>query len=130
MTKLLATIHSRLGRTQAPVFLHFRVVAGLAVAALALLSAQHLFAAEKVNLQVTGYQIDADLDPAAHTLKATAKVSVTALDNVSTAVFQLHSALRVNKVSQTLLPETGYRREQRRVDDAWQKRQNCSNDGG
>ncbi|HEY0794796.1 MAG TPA: M1 family aminopeptidase [Acidisarcina sp.] len=66
---------------------------------LATLSIHPAFAAEKQNLQITGYVIDATLDPAAHSLKATARVSVTALDSVSTAVFQLHGALKVDKVT-------------------------------
>jgi aminopeptidase N len=75
-----------------------------------LLLSQPAFAAEKQNLQVTGYVIDATLDPDAHSLKATAKVSVTALDSVSTAVFQLHGALKVDKVTdQTNAVLTGER---------------------
>ena len=42
--------------------------------------------------------IDAELDPAAHTLKATAKVTFTATDTVSNAVFELHNALKVDSV--------------------------------
>jgi aminopeptidase N len=58
-----------------------------------------LFAAERATLQVTAYTIDAELDPAAHTLNATAKVTFTALADLDTAVFQLHNALRVVKVT-------------------------------
>ncbi|HEY0759382.1 MAG TPA: M1 family aminopeptidase [Acidisarcina sp.] len=84
-------------------------LAALALAAL-LLGGVRLQAAERQNLQVTNYVIDADLDPAAHTLKATARVSVTAVDTVSTAVFQLHGALRVSRVTdQTNAVLTGER---------------------
>ena len=51
------------------------------------------------QLQVTGYVIDAKLDPAMHTLTATAKVSVTALEDVSTAVLELNNNLRVTKIT-------------------------------
>ena len=62
------------------------------------LTAPHLLAAERANINVTGYVIDAQLDPAAHTLKATAKVTFTATDTLSAAVFELHNALKVDSV--------------------------------
>ena len=58
----------------------------------------HLFAAERSNINITGYVIDAQLDPAEHTLKATAQVTFTATDNISAAVFELHNALKVDSV--------------------------------
>jgi aminopeptidase N len=58
----------------------------------------HLLAAERSNINITAYVIDAQLDPAAHTLKATAKVTFTATDNVTAATFELHSALKVDSV--------------------------------
>jgi aminopeptidase N len=57
-----------------------------------------LFAAERSTINITGYAIDAQLDPAEHTLKATAKVTFTATDNISAAVFELHNALKVESV--------------------------------
>ena len=60
--------------------------------------APHLFAAERSTINITGYVIDAQLDPAEHTLKATAKVTFTATDNISAAVFELHNALKVESV--------------------------------
>jgi aminopeptidase N len=60
--------------------------------------APHLYAAERSNLNITGYVIDAQLDPAEHTLKATAKVTFTATDTVSTAIFELHNALKIDSV--------------------------------
>ncbi len=51
------------------------------------------------QLQVTGYVIDAKLDPATHNLTATAKVSVTALEDVSTAILELNNNLRVTKIT-------------------------------
>jgi len=62
------------------------------------LAAPHLYAAERSNINITGYVIDADLDPSEHTLKATAKVTFTATDGVSTAIFELHNGLKVESV--------------------------------
>ncbi len=56
------------------------------------------------NLEVTGYVIDADLDPAAGKLTATAQVSVTALEDLSTATFELNNGLRVTKLTQAGKP--------------------------
>src|SRR5579871_3160751 len=66
--------------------------------ALVSVSSPHLFAAERSNINITAYVIDAQLDPATHTLKATARVTFTALDNVSSATFELHNALKVDSV--------------------------------
>jgi hypothetical protein len=57
------------------------------------------FAVEKIHLRVDDYQIDADLNPHSHVLKARAKVSFTALDDLSVAVFELNNALRLTKVT-------------------------------
>ena len=50
-------------------------------------------------INVTGYVIDATLNPADHQLHATAKVTFTALDALPVASFELHSALKVVRVS-------------------------------
>ena len=71
----------------------------LATALLAVCGAPATFAAEKSTINITAYNIDAQLDPDAHTLKATARVTFTALDTLDTAVFQLHNALKVDKVT-------------------------------
>jgi aminopeptidase N len=71
----------------------------LLLGVLLLCAAPHLFAAEKPTLQITGYTIDAELKPADHTLTAVTKVTFTALDSVDTAVFELHGALKVDKVT-------------------------------
>src|SRR6202789_3391435 len=60
--------------------------------------ASHVYGAERSNINITGYVIDAQLDPAEHTLKATAKVTFTATDTVSTAIFELHNALKIDSV--------------------------------
>ena len=58
-----------------------------------------LYAAAKPNIDITGYVIDLQLDPAAHTMNATAHVAFTAEDAIDTAVFELHTALKVDKVT-------------------------------
>jgi aminopeptidase N len=55
--------------------------------------------AQRPTIDITAYNIDAELDPDAHTLKATAKVTFAALQPIDTAVFQLHGALKVDKVT-------------------------------
>src|ERR1700678_4013426 len=64
-----------------------------------LVVAPHLFAAERSTINITGYVINAQLDPGDHTLKATAKVTFTATDTISAAVFELHNALKVDSVT-------------------------------
>ena len=56
-------------------------------------------AAEKMRLRVDDYQIDAELSPHSHQIKARAKVKFTALEDLSAAVFELHNDLRVTKVT-------------------------------
>ncbi|MBW4026757.1 MAG: tetratricopeptide repeat protein [Acidobacteria bacterium] len=56
-------------------------------------------AATKPVIDVTGYSIQAELSPADHKLSATAKVTFTALDNLDAVIFQLHGALKVEKVT-------------------------------
>jgi aminopeptidase N len=55
-------------------------------------------AAEKERLRVDDYQIDAELLPQTHKLTATAKVKVTALEDLSVATFQLNNSLRITKL--------------------------------
>lgn len=56
-------------------------------------------AADKPSFQINSYVIDADLDPVSHHLTATVQVNFTALETAETLVFQLHNALKVNKVT-------------------------------
>src|SRR5579872_4656146 len=56
------------------------------------------WAAEKVHLRVEDYQIDAEITPHLHQISARAKVKFTALQDLNTAVFELHNALRVTRV--------------------------------
>jgi len=55
-------------------------------------------AAEKAHLRVEDYQIEAELTPHLHQISARAKVKFTALQDLNTAVFELHNALRVTRV--------------------------------
>jgi len=54
---------------------------------------------EKPTINISAYTIDAQIDPDAHTLKATAKVVFTPLETLDTVVFQLHGALKVDSVT-------------------------------
>jgi predicted negative regulator of RcsB-dependent stress response len=75
-----------------------------------LLAAPRLFAADKAAIQVTAYSIDAELKPADHTLTAVTKVTFTALEPIETAVFELHGALKVDKVTDAAnIPLSGER---------------------
>jgi aminopeptidase N len=71
----------------------------LLLTAMLVLTVPHLVAAERSNINITGYVIDAQLDPAEHSLKATARVTFTATDTVSAAIFELHNALKVESVT-------------------------------
>jgi aminopeptidase N len=74
----------------------------LALAALAALPSLPLLAQQlpaRPTLNITSYDISARLDPAAHALNATARVTLTALDNLDAVTFQLHPALKVTAVT-------------------------------
>ncbi|MGH9586188.1 MAG: M1 family aminopeptidase, partial [Acidobacteriaceae bacterium] len=53
----------------------------------------------KPAIDITGYTIDATLNPAKHTLEATTAVTFTANQAVPVAEFQLHGALKVDQVT-------------------------------
>jgi aminopeptidase N len=52
-------------------------------------------------LQVTGYSIDAQLDPVAQRLTATAAVTFTAVQDLTSATFELNNGLRITKITGT-----------------------------
>ncbi|HET9744044.1 MAG TPA: M1 family aminopeptidase [Terriglobales bacterium] len=56
-------------------------------------------AAEKPRIQISDYVIDAELAPKTHHLTANAKVKFTALEDISTAIFELNNAMRVTRVT-------------------------------
>ena len=53
----------------------------------------------RVQMQVTGYVINADLYPADNKLSATAAVTFTALEDLSAPVFELNNGLQLTKVT-------------------------------
>src|SRR5580698_3430633 len=69
----------------------------LALCLMALVTAPS-WAAEKAHLRVEDYQIEVELTPHLHQISACAKVKFTALQDLNTAVFELHNALRVTRV--------------------------------
>ncbi len=56
-------------------------------------------AAEKNRIEVNDYRIDATINPAKHHLWARAQLRFTALDDISTAIFELHNDLRPSRVT-------------------------------
>ncbi len=66
---------------------------------IAVLVAVPVQAAEKTRLHVDDYQIEVELTPHLHQMKARAKVKFTALQDLNVAVFELNNDLRVTKVS-------------------------------
>ena len=54
---------------------------------------------ERPALNITGYVIDAELDPTTHHLTATAQVSFTAPANLDVVSFGFHPALKVTKIT-------------------------------
>ncbi len=51
------------------------------------------------QIQVSGYTIDAQLDPAAQRLTATAVVTFTALQDLTSATFELNNGLRITRIT-------------------------------
>src|SRR5689334_13657710 len=51
------------------------------------------------QLNITGYVITADVDPATSKLTATADVTFTALEDLTTASFELNNGLNVTKLT-------------------------------
>jgi hypothetical protein len=74
----------------------FLIVLTFGLAAPAVLAQQ---LSNKPLINITGYVIDVTLIPATHQLHAKAKVSFNALDALPVATFELHSALKVAKVT-------------------------------
>jgi len=76
---------------------------GLLAVGAALVSAAPGSAAQNVaprqTLNITAYTINVELQPAEHTLDATTQVTFTPLDDLPSAIFDLHGALLVDKVT-------------------------------
>src|SRR6202007_930756 len=73
-------------------------LSGLLVLLLLVFAAPPSRAAEKAHLRVEDYQIEAELTPHLHQISARVKVKFTALQDLNTAIFELHNALRVTRV--------------------------------
>lgn len=56
-------------------------------------------AAERQRVRVDNYVIDAELQPKTHKLVARARLTFTALDDISVATFELNNALRPTKIA-------------------------------
>ena len=78
-----------------------RILPGAGVLACALLTVAPICAQrpERPVLSISGYVIDAELDPATHHLAAKAVVSFTAPENSEVVSFGFHPALKVTKIS-------------------------------
>jgi aminopeptidase N len=70
-----------------------------ALFSLILLATPLLAAPARPQLQVTGYVINADLDPSVNRLSATAAVTFTALEDLTAPVFELNNGLQITKVT-------------------------------
>src|SRR5258705_1571003 len=64
----------------------------------------------KVQMQITGYVINADLDPAVNRLTATADVTFTALEELSNPTFELNNGLQVTKATDAQCKPLQYER--------------------
>ena len=71
----------------------------LAAAAVWIAVAPAVAQRERPALNITGYVIDAELDPATHHLTAVAQVSFTAPSNLDVVTFGFHPALKVTKIT-------------------------------
>ncbi len=74
------------------------VLSGFSALLLLIFFSQPSSAAEKARLRVDDYQIEVELTPHLHQLSARAKVKFTALQDLNTAIFELHNGMRVTKV--------------------------------
>jgi hypothetical protein len=66
---------------------------------LCLVTATAWAAPVKVQMQITSYVINADLDPAVNRLTATADVTFTALEELNNPTFELNNGLQVTKAT-------------------------------
>ncbi len=63
-----------------------------------MLLASGVFGAEKPRIQVDDYAIQAVITPQNHQIRAVARVKLTALDDITIAVFTLHNGLKPTRV--------------------------------
>jgi len=78
----------------------FRILRTTSLTALTLCLTATVWAAPaKPQLQITSYLINADLDPSVNRLSATADVTFTALEELTTPTFELNNGLQITKVT-------------------------------
>src|ERR1700684_4330016 len=71
---------------------------GLSVLLLLSLVSIPAWAAEKTRLRVDDYRVEVELTPHLRQMSAKARVKFTALQDLTTAIFELHNGLRVTRV--------------------------------
>jgi len=90
----------RMLKLSAPFFRLRRPWVLLSVALVSVMQTPRLLGAPvRPQLQVTGYVITADLDPSANRLTATAAVTFTALEDLTTPTFELNNGLQLTKLT-------------------------------
>lgn len=77
----------------------FRLLKRLSTASVFLLSATAFAAPLRTQLRVTGYVINADLDPAGNKLTATVQVTFTAIEDLATPTFELNNGLALTALT-------------------------------
>jgi tetratricopeptide (TPR) repeat protein len=80
------------------------------VLAVVAVAGAHAAVPVRPQIDVTGYVIHADLDPASGKLSATAVVTFTALEDLNVAVFGLNNALQIVTISDGKNPSLTYER--------------------
>ena len=70
-----------------------------AIAAIFVCAADARAQSTRVPLEVTGYTIDAQVDPTAQRLTATAAVTFTAKQDLTAATFELNNGLRITRIT-------------------------------
>jgi hypothetical protein len=87
-----------------------KCLSAVALAAVAIVSA-HAAVPLRPQIDVTGYVIHVDLDPAKGRLSATAAVTFTALEDLNVAVFGLNNALQISTISDGTNSSLTYERD-------------------
>ncbi|HEX3892499.1 MAG TPA: M1 family aminopeptidase [Terracidiphilus sp.] len=83
-----------------PIPTRLLAIALLCLSAAALPTAQlHAQRSERATLDITGYVIDAELEPATHHITAKAEVTFTAPESADEVSFGFHPALKVTKIT-------------------------------
>jgi tetratricopeptide (TPR) repeat protein len=88
------------------------MIKSLAALTFALFATASLHAAipARAQIDVTGYVIHADLDPATGKLSATAQVTFTALEDLNTAIFGLNNGLAITTITDGTNPALTFER--------------------